>query len=153
MNQDHSIFQHQIHWSQLSKIVFCKQAQNLKQIQLKAQENNIWLVAAMDRFISHEQRKLNISTLCSLEPTVENRCLLSSTCNTRSMKGSITRKLSLEKKSRSKSIFFCLQWSSRTKLNKALCSKEITGAKEKSSSFLKVDQLNYLQMANQIRKQ
>ena len=49
--------------------------------------------------------------------------------------------------------FFCLQSSSRTKLNEALCSKEITGAKEKSSSFLKVDKLNNLQMAKQMRKQ
>ena len=33
----------------------------------------------MDRFISHEQTKLNISTPCLLKPTVENRRLLSST--------------------------------------------------------------------------
>ena len=48
---------------------------------------------------------------------------------------------------------FAVKLESSTKPNEALCSKEITGAKEKSSSFLKVDELNYLQMANQIRKQ
>ena len=37
----------------------------------------------MDRFISHEQRKLNISTPCSLKPTVELLFAIKlDTCNT-----------------------------------------------------------------------